>query len=444
MDNAGVVEKQKFPLKYFPTNRWSRKGYLRTRWRIKCSAGNQESTEIEHAECTRKEREISGNKDFSYKMENDSSTFDLVNIHLFHDADNLTSFKTFPSVFANCRENALKYTLDKINERETTTSENNSLPVPFFIFGDFNFRLNARKAVDTLIQDIKQSKENSPSHSSLQNCDKTKSGYSVQDVTSDGEDLILYRNTKLSEDIILSVGKKEFKLDKDQFNIFGEQWKVWRNCDFETSCIKDYVVEYPLNFPPTYPFEENLDLGDIGKQYMETRCPAWCDRILVSKLAKKKLFSLHHDQHDERNLELDSESRSELNLDEEVEYNVIGSDVCMGDHKPVYLKFPLKFGADDSQEALTNVNVRLNDSSYSQKSSEEGPEKFPRIESPTYIDLLNNTDSMERTKKDLENCKKPTKTDSTSSSLSSSTVAGAATTTIKRLGDNYSYKETTV
>ena len=60
MDNAGVVEKQKFPLELFPTNRWSRKGYLRTRWRIKHSTEDNESMEIQHAECTRKEREISG------------------------------------------------------------------------------------------------------------------------------------------------------------------------------------------------------------------------------------------------------------------------------------------------------------------------------------------------------------------------------------------------
>ena len=429
MDNAGVVEKQKFPLELFPTNRWSRKGYLRTRWRIKHSTGDKENMEIQHAECTRKEREISGCNRSSNQM---SSTFDLVNIHLFHDADNLTSFKTFPSVFANCREKALKYTLDKINRRENTTSENDSFPVPFFIFGDFNFRLNATKAVDTLINDIKKSKENSPARTIPKNCDKYKSCYSVEDVNSDGEDLILYRNCKLSEDIILSVGRKEFKLDRDQFNIFGEQWKVWKNCDFETSAIKDCVVEFPLNFPPTYPFEENLDLGDIGTQYMETRCPAWCDRVLVSKLAKDKLFLLFHE-------ELDTESQTALSMEEGVEYNVIGSDVCMGDHKPVYLRFLLRHGADDSQEALTDVSSDMSNNSCLAMNHNEGPEKFPRIESPTYIDLLNNTDSM--MKNNNKDFKKHTKTDTTSSSLSS---GATATSSIKHLGDNYSFKETTV
>ena len=433
MDNAGVVEKEKFPLEYFPTNRWSRKGYLRTRWRIKQSEEGKEDIEIEHTECTRKEREISGCNMSSNKL---STTFDLVNVHLFHDADNLTSLKSCPSLFAMCRERALKYTLDQINRREHTTSENDIFPVPFFIFGDFNFRLNAKKAVDTLLNDIKKSKENSPSRRTTQNCDNNKSCYSVQDVHSDGEDLILYRNNKLSEDIILSVGRKEFKLDKDQFNIFGEQWKVWKNCDFETSSIKDSVVEFPLSFPPTYPFEENLDLGDIGTLYMETRCPAWCDRILVSRLAKQNLLSLNND-------ELESESRSLLSLDEETEYNVIGSDVCMGDHKPVYLKFSLKYGADDGRDSSTNVNSNLSYSSYLEMNNSEGPEKFPRIESPTYIDLLNNTDSLVRTNaKDLANRNKAIKNDTTSPSLS--TTEATSTTSIKHLGDNYSYKETTV
>lgn len=442
MDNAGIVEKQKFPLEYFPTNRWSRKGYLRTRWKIKQVEKGQENMEIEHAECTRKEREISGCDMSSNKI---PTTFDLVNVHLFHDADNLTSLRTFPSLFAKCRERALKYTLDQINRKENTTSINDIFPVPFFIFGDFNFRLNAKKAVDTLMNDIKQSKENSPSRRTNQNCDKNKSCYSVQDIHSDGEDLILYKKQNLSEDIILSVGRKEFKLNKDQFNIFGEQWKVWKNCDFETVSIKDFVVEYPLSFPPTYPFEENLDLGDIGTQYMETRCPAWCDRILVSRLAERNLLSLHHNKSSFHGDEHDTESRSMLNLDEGIEYNVIGSDVCMGDHKPVYLKFSLKYGADDCQDAAMNINSALINSSYVEENHNEVPEKFPRIESPTYIDLLNNTDSLVRTNsKDLANRSKPIKNDTTSSSLSSSTAGATATTSIKHLGDNFSYKETTV
>ena len=34
VDDVDTVDKQKFPLQYFPDSRWSRKGFLRTRWRF--------------------------------------------------------------------------------------------------------------------------------------------------------------------------------------------------------------------------------------------------------------------------------------------------------------------------------------------------------------------------------------------------------------------------
>ena len=51
------ADKDKFPQEYFPNCKWSRKGYLRTRWRIR-------GTEV-----------------------------DLVNIHLFHDACNMIAIE---------------------------------------------------------------------------------------------------------------------------------------------------------------------------------------------------------------------------------------------------------------------------------------------------------------------------------------------------------------
>lgn len=51
-------EKAKFPQDFFPECKWSRKGYLRTRW------------------------SISG------------TVFDLINIHLFHDASNFIAMET--------------------------------------------------------------------------------------------------------------------------------------------------------------------------------------------------------------------------------------------------------------------------------------------------------------------------------------------------------------
>ena len=56
-------EKAKFPQDFFPECKWSRKGFLRTRW------------------------SISG------------TVFDLINIHLFHDASNFVAMETVSRYF---------------------------------------------------------------------------------------------------------------------------------------------------------------------------------------------------------------------------------------------------------------------------------------------------------------------------------------------------------
>lgn len=75
----------------------------------------------------------------------------------------------------------------------------------------------------------------------------------------------------------------------------------------EVDQFKDYVTEYAIDFPPSYPFEEDIEKPST---YMPTRCPSWCDRVLLSHTAK----------------ELISE-------DHPVEYKLMGMDTCMGDHK---------------------------------------------------------------------------------------------------------------
>ena len=58
----------------------------------------------------------------------------------------------------------------------------------------------------------------------------------------------------------------------------------------------------------SYPFEEELSLPE---KYMETRCPAWCDRVILNKNLKEKL-----DKHSTN-----------------IQYDMIGEKICMGDHK---------------------------------------------------------------------------------------------------------------
>uniref|UniRef100_A0A1I8F899 Inositol-polyphosphate 5-phosphatase n=1 Tax=Macrostomum lignano TaxID=282301 RepID=A0A1I8F899_9PLAT len=55
IESVGEKDKQKFPLELFPNRTWSRKGYMRTRWQV------------------------------------GRLSFDLVNVHLFHDDSNLES-----------------------------------------------------------------------------------------------------------------------------------------------------------------------------------------------------------------------------------------------------------------------------------------------------------------------------------------------------------------
>ena len=87
IDDVSLADKHKFPLSYFPEGKWSRKGYLRSRWRI---GGG-------------------------------STVFDLVNIHLFHDASNLKSVEKTPSIYVDFRQRALQYTLDRV--RNVTGAE---------------------------------------------------------------------------------------------------------------------------------------------------------------------------------------------------------------------------------------------------------------------------------------------------------------------------------
>ncbi|KAF2976161.1 hypothetical protein EK904_014691, partial [Melospiza melodia maxima] len=72
-----------------------------------------------------------------------------------------------------------------------------------------------------------------------------------------------------------------------------------------------------------YPYSED---SSQGRQYMNTRCPAWCDRILMSHSAKELILKSENDE-------------------KIVIYDHIGPNVCMGDHKPVFLSFRIAAGA---------------------------------------------------------------------------------------------------
>uniref|UniRef100_A0A3B4YC40 inositol-polyphosphate 5-phosphatase n=1 Tax=Seriola lalandi dorsalis TaxID=1841481 RepID=A0A3B4YC40_SERLL len=227
LESTPSLEKEKFPQDYFPECKWSRKGFIRTRWAL--------------ADCA----------------------FDLVNIHLFHDASNLVAWEKSPSVYSGTRQKALGYVLDRITDQRYEK-------VPYFVFGDFNFRLDSKQVIEVVLQ-----------------LEKKLFNYVNQDVFRENN------------------GTSLLEFDK------------------ELSMFKDRLHELEISFPPSYPYSED---SNQGKQYMNTRCPAWCDRILMSSSA--------------RDLVLKPE-----NEEKSIVYDNIGPNVCMGDHKPVFLSFRITAGA---------------------------------------------------------------------------------------------------
>ncbi|KAG6459394.1 hypothetical protein O3G_MSEX011362 [Manduca sexta] len=96
IEKVTTKEKAKFPQHFFPECKWSRKGFLRTRWCIRGTA------------------------------------VEFINIHLFHDASNLLAMEPYPSVYCRSRRRALRHTLRHVHS--------DLHAAPYFIFGDFNFR----------------------------------------------------------------------------------------------------------------------------------------------------------------------------------------------------------------------------------------------------------------------------------------------------------------
>ncbi|XP_035783040.1 inositol polyphosphate-5-phosphatase A-like isoform X3 [Anopheles albimanus] len=271
IETVASKEKAKFPQQFFPECKWSRKGFLRTRWFL------------------------------------NGTVFDLVNIHLFHDASNLAACEEFPSVYCKSRRRALVYTLERFH-KDTVNH-----PVPYFVFGDFNFRCDTEGVIKKLTEDLTMHR--------IQNTASKPDSTKVQYRDSDGVN-------------VLTVGKKEFS-HCDQ-STFKEQWL--RQFDRELDSLRSVLYEYPITFPPSYPYEEDpLQPG----AYMTTRCPAWCDRILISPAARKLICG--------------GVDNAMAKHDAGVtNYGVIGSNVCMGDHKPVYLSIRIKTSQDIAPPSILN------------------------------------------------------------------------------------------
>ncbi|XP_063435126.1 inositol polyphosphate-5-phosphatase A-like isoform X2 [Mytilus trossulus] len=253
IETVQIKEKAKFPQDFFPDFKWSRKGFIRTRWNIK------------------------------------NCIFDLVNIHLFHDASNIISMQESPSVYSKNRKAAFIHTLKRFEEDQYDK-------VPQFIFGDFNFRLDSNALINEL----------------------TKKTTSNQTKGKKGQVNKICYTEEVNNKVVLTLETKGFDCHEKHSEIFLKKSKHLRKYDNEMILYKDRLFEYEINFPPSYPFSE--DVSD-GLSYMKTRCPSWCDRLLLSHSAKNIIVQ---------------------NETVVPKYDTIGKDSCMGDHKPIFLFFHLK------------------------------------------------------------------------------------------------------
>ncbi|KRY18245.1 Type I inositol 1,4,5-trisphosphate 5-phosphatase [Trichinella patagoniensis] len=243
--------KLRFSKELFPKSRPSRKGFLQCRLQI------------------------------------NGLVIDLVNIHLFHDACNIEAVESVgihslfsPSVFAKKRENGLKFVLKQLDQEK-------NCQIPMVLFGDFNFRLDTKCLIEEVL---------------------APSSVAVQMIVQgdDGKPNLQYRDLNSGENLV-EMKTKLFNHKLNVGNIQSDNLERLYKLDREPLC-HTMLHEFPIQFVPSYPFSENID---CGKDYMYTRAPAWCDRILLNEPAW---------------LLANSVSSS-------VCYDIIGKDTCMGDHK---------------------------------------------------------------------------------------------------------------
>lgn len=256
LDGVATVEKEKFPKNFWPDFKWSRKGFMRTRWIIH------------------------------------NQGLDLVNVHLFHDASNLIACNASPSIYSANRKNALRYVINRI-------SDSRYPPLPFWLFGDFNFRLDALSVVQHL-----------------------STSADVQTVKKDSSnevEKIICEEKDNNHQVLLHIEEKMFTyLHQAVFR--EDNGRALLKYDKEVAAFHDVIREEEITFPPSYPYSEEYTKPT---QYMNTRCPAWCDRILMSHTAHEFIHKR------------DDGEKSAV-------YNTVGPNICMGDHKPVFLFFSLK------------------------------------------------------------------------------------------------------
>lgn len=208
---------------------------------------------------------------------------DTINMHLFHDDNNFQAMKKSPSIYTVVRRYALDYVMNKVRALNNNVN-------PAFFFGDFNFRLSLGKVLEHM-----QTEETE-----------------VESVHNDeGKLHVMNIRHKPSSKSLLNMEAKAFKHSNTP--IFTQEKDIYRKFDEEVGFLEGMLKELPVTFEPSYAYSESVDQPDT---FLEKRCPAWCDRILMNDIALDLVGPSAH-------------------------YDMIGRGVCTGDHKPVELVFTL-------------------------------------------------------------------------------------------------------
>lgn len=279
---------------------------------------------------------------------NDSQPLDLVNIHLFHDASNLVAMEKTPSPYAQNRQQALEFTLQKIssplggqewlarveqsqqesksadakpegganataanttattNTNATTTaspsaaSKTQSNQVPLFIFGDFNFRLDTNKVIQRITEGVPPVvKRSADSNEVLEFIYHRRKDSKTNSSSYLAGDLVSRDETSRKDDdgnsnylegggVVMTVGKKLFDCENLDETFRATKNTEWlQELDNELDCFKNQLFEFKISFSPSYPFKED---STGGYSYMKTRCPAWCDRILFNAAGSRMIL----------------------------------------------------------------------------------------------------------------------------------------------------------
>jgi len=255
------AEHEKFAKSLYPDgSSWGRKGFLKTTWRI------------------------------------NGHILSMVNLHNFHDASNIKALMESPSVFCANRQRSLRYVLDRcgiVGNRETDGLQ--------FLFGDFNFRLTMQQLMEEIYRAVIDVKKT----------EKHDEGNNIEEIQFYGTSAsgAVYR---------VNVGSKKFEMSSAVEELFDSEWRKFRQLDEEPIAVENELFEFDFDYKPTYCFG-GLKGDGFTEAYSMTRCPAWTDRILMTKAAS----------------ELASRSGPYYNSPIETRGRWIG------DHRPVLLTFAL-------------------------------------------------------------------------------------------------------